>query len=254
MDLKGKTIVITGSARGLGEAMARRLASHGSRVALVDLDDEALATAADACKDAGAPDVRTYKVNVAKEDEVVALFDSVASDFGELHGLVNNAGITRDALMVKHKDGELISKMTIEQWQAVIDVNLTGVFLCGREAAIKMIETGCKGVIINISSISRAGNMGQTNYSAAKAGVHAMAVAWSKELARYGIRAASIAPGFIATEMVMAMKPEAREKLTSGIPARRMGDPDEIAQAVQFIFENDYVSGGCFEINGGLRL
>ncbi len=254
MDLKGKTIVITGGARGLGEAMALRLAKSGSRLALVDLDDAALATAAVACREAGSTEVRTYKVNVAKEDEVEALFDSVVSDFGELHGLVNNAGITRDALMVKHKDGELVSKMTIEQWQAVIDVNLTGVFLCGREAAIRMIETGCKGAIINISSVSRAGNMGQTNYSAAKAGVHAMAVAWSKELARYGIRAASIAPGFIATEMVMAMKPEAREKLTSGIPARRMGDPDEIAQAVQFIFENDYVSGGCFEVNGGLRL
>ncbi|MDJ0698921.1 MAG: SDR family oxidoreductase [Woeseiaceae bacterium] len=253
MDLNGKSIVITGGARGLGQAMALRLAECGSRLALVDLDDEALAAAADACRSAGSPEVSTYTVNVAKEDEVVALFDSVASDFGELHGLVNNAGITRDALMVKHKDGELISKMTIEQWQAVIDVNLTGVFLCGREAAIKMIETGCKGAIINISSISRAGNMGQTNYSAAKAGVHAMAVAWSKELARYGIRAASIAPGFIATEMVMSMKPEAREKLTGGIPARRMGDPDEIAHAVQFILENDYVNGGCFEVNGGLR-
>ena len=254
MDLNGKTIVITGGARGLGAAMALRLAKCGCRLGLVDLDDDALAATAEECRSAGAPDVQTYKVNVAKEDEVVALFDSVAGDFGELHGLVNNAGITRDALMVKHKDGELISKMTIEQWQAVIDVNLTGVFLCGREAAIKMIETGCKGAIINISSISRAGNMGQTNYSASKAGVHAMAVAWSKELARYGIRAASIAPGFIATEMVMAMKPEAREKLTGGIPAKRMGDPDEIAQAVQFIFENDYVSGGCFEVNGGLRL
>ena len=96
--------------------------------------------------------------------------------------------------------------------------------------------------------------MGQTNYSAAKAGVQAMAVTWAKELARYGIRTASIAPGFIATEMVMAMKPEAREKLTRAIPATRMGEPDEIAQTVQFILENDYVSGRCFDIDGGLRL
>ena len=131
----------------------------------------------------------------------------------------------------------------MEQWQLVIDVNLTGVFLCGREAAAKMIELDCKGCIINISSISRHGNMGQVNYSATKAAVRAMAVVWAKEFARYGLRAASIAPGFIGTEMVMAMKPEAREKLTSGIPARRIGDPDEIASTVQFILENDYISG-----------
>ncbi len=144
--------------------------------------------------------------------------------------------------------------MSLEQWQQVIDVNLTGVFLCGREAAQQMIECGSKGVIVNISSISRAGNMGQTNYAATKAGVQSMAVVWAKELARYGIRAASIAPGFIRTEMVMAMKEEARNKLTSGIPLGRMGEPDEIARTVEFIFQNDYVSGRCFDIDGALRL
>ena len=117
-----------------------------------------------------------------------------------------------------------------------------------------MIECGSKGVIVNISSISRAGNMGQTNYAAAKAGVQSMAVVWAKELARYGIRAAAVAPGFIETEMVMGMKEEARNKLTAGIPLRRMGAPDEIAKTVEFIFENDYVSGRCFDIDGGLRL
>jgi 3-oxoacyl-[acyl-carrier protein] reductase len=156
--------------------------------------------------------------------------------------------------LIKYKDGELLSKMSLENWQAVIDVNLTGVFLCGREAAERMVKLGSKGVIINISSISRAGNMGQTNYSAAKAGVQAMAVAWAKELSRYGIRAASIAPGFINTEMVQAMKPEALAKLSAGIPLKRVGEPDEIAQTVEFILENDYVSGRCFEIDGGLRL
>ena len=254
MDLKNKTITITGGGRGLGAAMAARLASVGAKLALVDLDGEALTATADHCRRAGSPEVNVYKVNVAKEDEVVALFESIASDFGELHGLVNNAGITRDALTVKFKDGELVSKMTMDQWQLVMDVNLTGVFLCGREAAAQMIRMGCKGCIINISSISRAGNMGQLNYSATKAGVQAMAVVWAKELARYGIRAASIAPGFIGTEMVMSMKPEAREKLTAGIPARRVGDPDEIAHAVQFILENDYVSGRCIDVDGALRL
>lgn len=254
MKIAGKTIAITGSGRGLGAAMAKRLASAGARLALVDLDEQALLETQTACVKAGSPLVEFYVANVAEEGPVETLFAKIASDFDALHGLVNNAGITRDALLLKYEDGEQVSKMTLEQWQAVIDVNLTGVFLCGREAAAVMIELACEGCIINISSISRHGNVGQTNYSAAKAGVQAMAVTWAKELARYGIRTASIAPGFIATEMVMAMKPEAREKLTRAIPATRMGEPDEIAQTVQFILENDYVSGRCFDIDGGLRL
>jgi 3-oxoacyl-[acyl-carrier protein] reductase len=254
MELSNKTIAITGGGRGLGAAMARRLAAQGARLALVDLDEKALAATAAECSAAGSPQVATYKVNVAVEDEVVALFDRIVADFGALHGLVNNAGITRDALTLKYKDGKQVSKMSLDQWQLVIDVNLTGVFLCGREAAAKMIELGCEGCLINISSISRAGNMGQVNYSATKAGVEAMAVVWAKEFARYGIRAASVAPGFIGTDMVMAMKPEAREKLTAGIPLRRVGDPDEIARTVQFIFENDYVSGRCIDVDGALRL
>jgi len=252
MDLKDKVIVITGAARGLGAAMAKRLAGQGCKLALVDLDTASIAEAAAACD----PDteIRTYACNVAKEDEVTQLFDSIVSDFGALDGLVNNAGITRDALMVKYKDGKLLSKMSLEQWQSVIDVNLTGVFLCGREAAQHMAQLGNGGVIVNISSVSRAGNMGQTNYSASKAGVQAMAVTWAKELARYGIRTGSVAPGFINTEMVAGMKPEAREKLTSGIPLKRMGEPDEIAAAVEFIFRNDYFSGRLIEVDGALRL
>jgi 3-oxoacyl-[acyl-carrier protein] reductase len=253
MDLQNKSIVITGAARGLGAAMAKRLATHGCKLALVDLEADSMAAVAEACIAAGAT-VKTYAANVAKEPDVINLFDSVVRDSGGLDGLVNNAGITRDALLVKFKDGALVSTMSLEQWQAVIDVNLTGVFLCGREAAQRMIELGSKGAIINISSISRAGNMGQTNYSAAKAGVQAMAITWAKELARYGIRVAAIAPGFINTEMVAGMKEAAREKLTAGIPLRRMGEPDEIAMTVEFIFQNDYVSGRCFDIDGGLRL
>jgi 3-oxoacyl-[acyl-carrier protein] reductase len=253
MDLKEKTLVITGAARGLGAAMAKRLAAHGPRLALVDLAADAVADTVAACRALGA-DARAYGANVAKEADVVALFDRIVQDTGGVDALVNNAGITRDALLVKFTDGKLAARMTVEQWQAVIDVNLTGVFLCGREAAQRMVEGGRKGCIVNISSISRAGNIGQTNYSAAKAGVAAMAVTWAKELARYGIRAAAVAPGFINTEMVAGMKPEAREKLVSGIPLKRMGEPDEIASTVEFILRNDYVSGRVFEIDGALRL
>ncbi len=254
MELKGNTIAITGGGRGLGAAMAKRLAGQGCKLALIDLEQAALDKTAAECSDTGSPEVATYIANVAKEADVEQTFAAIADRFGALHGLVNNAGITRDALTLKYRDGELVSKMTLDQWQAVIDVNLTGVFLCGREAATRMIELGCKGCIINISSLSRHGNMGQLNYSAAKAGVQAMTVVWAKEFARYGLRAAAIAPGFIGTEMVMSMKPEAREKVTAGIPLRRIGDPDEIAKTVQFLLENDYITGRCIGVDGGLRL
>ncbi|MCW8846064.1 MAG: SDR family oxidoreductase [Gammaproteobacteria bacterium] len=254
MDLNNKVIIITGASRGLGAAMARRFAARGCQLALIDLDADSLGDTKTSCEQAGAARVETYAANVAHEQEVVATIDRVAHDFGALHGLVNNAGITRDAMMLKYKDGQLVSKMTLDQWQAVIDVNLTGVFLCGREAAAKMIELGCQGCIVNISSISRHGNMGQANYSASKAGVQALAVVWAKEFARYGIRAASVAPGFVATELVMSMKPEAREKITARVPAGRLGDPDEIAKTVEFIFDNDYVSGRCLDVDGALRL
>ncbi|AFM32235.1 SDR family oxidoreductase [Stutzerimonas kunmingensis] len=252
MQLQDKVIIVTGGGQGLGRAMGEYLASKGARLALVDLNQERLDEAVAACKAAGG-DARAYLCNVANEEQVSDMVARVAEDFGGLHGLVNNAGILRDGLLLKVKDGE-ISKMSLAQWQAVIDVNLTGVFLCTREVAAKMVELKSEGAIINISSISRAGNMGQTNYSAAKAGVASATVVWAKELARYGIRVAGVAPGFIETEMVASMKPEALEKMTSGIPLRRMGKPAEIAHSVAYIFENDYYTGRILELDGGLRL
>jgi 3-oxoacyl-[acyl-carrier protein] reductase len=253
MKLQNAVIAITGGGQGLGRSMATYLAAQGAGLALVDLNQEKLDETVALCKQAGG-DARAYLCNVAKEDQVITTFDQIVADFGGLDGLVNNAGILRDGLLVKAKDGVIEKRMSIEQWQSVIDVNLTGVFLCGREAATKMIETNRKGCIINISSVSRAGNMGQSNYSAAKSAVAAMAVTWAKELARYGIRAAAIAPGFIETEMTSAMKPEALDMMTKQIPLRRMGKPDEIAHAVAFILENDYFSGRIVEVDGGIRV
>jgi 3-oxoacyl-[acyl-carrier protein] reductase len=254
MNLKNRVIAITGAGRGLGAAMAHRFARRGCQLALIDLDKQAMIETRLACEEAGAARVETYAANIAKEQDVVSTMDHIVGDFGALHGLVNNAGITRDAMTLKFKDGKLVSKMTLDQWQSVIDVNLTGVFLCGREAAARMIELVCEGCIVNISSISRHGNMGQANYSASKAGVQALAVVWAKEFARFGIRAASVAPGFIATDLVMSMKPEARDRITSLVPARRLGHPDEIAQTVEFIFDNDYINGRCIDVDGALRL
>ena len=252
MQLKDSVIIVTGGGQGLGRAMAEYLAGRGARLALVDLSQDRLDEAVAACKAAGG-DARSYICNVADEQQVIDMVASVANDFGTINGLINNAGILRDGLLLKVRDGE-IQKMSLNQWQSVIDVNLTGVFLCTREVAAKMVELQSTGLILNISSISRAGNMGQSNYSAAKSGVAAMTVVWAKELARYGIRVAGIAPGFIETEMTAGMKPEALEKMTAGIPLRRMGKPMEIAHSAAYLFENDYYSGRILELDGGLRL
>ena len=232
--------------------MAEFLAAKGARLALVDLNPEKLDEAVAACKSLGV-EARAYVCNVADEAQVEHMVETVAADFGAIHGLINNAGILRDGLLVKVKDG-VMTKLSLAQWQAVIDVNLTGVFLCTREVAAKMIELNTSGAIINISSISRAGNIEQTNYSAAKAGVAAATVTWARELARYGIRVAAVAPGFIQTEMTGGMKPEALEKMTSAIPLKRMGRPDEIAHSVAYILENDYFSGRVLELDGAMRL
>jgi len=253
MNLKDKVVVVTGGGQGLGRSIALALAAKGAKLALFDLNYEKLQEAVELCKKAGG-DARAYLCNVAKEDDVIHSFDAVVNDFGALNGVINNAGILRDGFMIKTKDGEIVKKMSLAEWQAVIDVNLTGVFLCGREAAERMIKLKCPGVILNISSLSRAGNMGQTNYSAAKAGAAAMTVTWAKELARYNIRSAAIAPGFIATEMVSSMKPEALEKMAEGIPLHRLGLPEEIGHTAVYIFENDYFTGRVIEMDGGIRI
>lgn len=253
MNLQSRTICITGAGQGIGRALALCFAEAGANIALIDMNAETLAQSQAQCEALGVS-ARTYLANVADEAAVDATMDRIVADFGRLDGLVNNAGILRDALLIKVKDGAVVGRMSYEQWKAVIDVNLTGVFLCGRAAAERMIQLGNGGVIVNISSISRAGNVGQTNYSAAKAGVQAMAVTWAKELARYGIRAASIAPGFVHTDILAAMKPEALEKVTAPVPLKRLGQADEIAHAARFIFENDFFTGRCVELDGGLRL
>ena len=186
MKLQDSVIAITGGGQGLGRAMGEYLAAKGAKIALIDLMPEKLDEAVTACVAAGA-EARSYVCNVAKEEEVEKTFEAIVKDFGHLNGLVNNAGILRDGLMVKVKDGEVERRMELSQWQAVIDVNLTGVFLCGREAATQMIKNGDQGAIINIASISRAGNMGQANYSAAKAGMQGFTKSLAIELGPFGI-------------------------------------------------------------------
>jgi len=253
MQMKDKVVVVTGGARGIGKAIAAAFADKGAKIALIDLNPKDLDAARGefASRDIH---VRTYAGNVAKEDQVVAALDSVVADLGRLDVIVNNAGIIKDALLVKVKDGAVVGKMALDQWQAVIDVNLTGVFLCAREAAERMVRLGNGGVIINISSISKHGNAGQSNYSAAKAGVAAMSVVWAKELARFGIRTGAIAPGFTQTDLTASMPPEVLARVISPVPLKRLGLPQEIAHAAVFIAENEFFTGRCVDIDGGLRL
>jgi 3-oxoacyl-[acyl-carrier protein] reductase len=253
MDLRGKAIVITGAAQGLGQKMAEVVARQGAKIALVDLDHAKLQDTVRLCSNAGS-EVRDYPADVTEESGVETLFESIHKDLGSVDGLINNAGTNSDALLVKVENGTVQKKMSLADFNKVIAVDLTGVFLCGREAAVHMIQGGRGGVIINISSISRAGNVGQTNYAAAKAGVAAMTVTWAKELSRYNIRVAGIAPGFCNTRMVANIKPEIRDKIISTIPLRRLGEPEEIGNTALYILQNDYYNGRILEIDGGLRL
>ena len=250
MELQGKTVLITGAARGIGRALAERFGCDGGHIALLDVNADDLRATRTALEDRGIT-ARDYTVDVTSEDQVSAAMEAVAGDFGRLDVLINNAGIIRDALLVKAKDGQIAGKMSLAQWQAVIDVNLTGVFLCGREAAERMIRFRNGGVIINISSVSRHGNAGQSNYSAAKAGVVALTVVWAKELARHGIRAAAIAPGGVRTEILATMRPDMLEKLIAPVPLQRLAEPAEIADAAAFIVRNEFFTGRCIDIDGG---
>ncbi|MDV6315401.1 SDR family oxidoreductase [Idiomarina sp. HP20-50] len=254
MQIKDSVIVITGGAQGLGLSMAEDFAKQGAKLALIDINGDVLGDAQEQCEKLGAAKVVGYEVDITDEESVETVFEQIQQEFDGIDVLVNNAGLLRDGLLIKFKDGELKSKMPLQQFQSVLDVNLTGTFLCGREAAAQMVKADKKGVIINISSVARAGNMGQTNYSATKAGVVAMTVTWARELGRYGIRCGAIAPGFIETPMTAQMKPEAVDRALAMVPLKRWGQPNEIAHSARYIIENDFFSGRVVEIDGGVRL
>ena len=245
-DLK---IIVTGAASGIGRTIALSLAAQGAKVMAFDMDAEGLGTLE-------AENVVTHRGSVAVEADVQDCVVATVEAFGAVNGLVNNAGIFRDALLVKKdRSSGAITTMSLEDWQAVIDVDLTGPFLCTREVAAWMVEHEAgPGVIVNISSCSRHGNRGQSNYSAAKAGLVADTKLWAEELARYQIRVGAIAPGFVQTPILDAMRPEMLDKLLAAVPLRRAGEPDEIARAVRFVVECDYFTGRCIDVDGGLTM
>ncbi|MBX2804181.1 MAG: SDR family oxidoreductase [Myxococcales bacterium] len=250
MELTDVRAVVTGGASGMGRTFVTELARAGATVHTADVNADALAALAE---ETGAS---TSVADVSSEADVERLFDEAEVAMGSANVLINNAGITRDGLLVKRdrKTGAVV-KMPKAHWDAVIAVNLTGPFLCMRRFAERALEHGLpQSVAIQMSSISRAGNPGQTSYSAAKAGLAADTALWAKELGRYGMRVGAIAPGFIRTPMVEAMRPDALEKVLAPVPLRRLGEPEEIWQAVRFIVQCDYFTGRVLEVDGGLTL
>ncbi|KJG13557.1 3-ketoacyl-ACP reductase [Photobacterium iliopiscarium] len=252
MDIENSVIVITGAGQGLGQMMAVTLAQMGARLALIDVNTIGLRQTQDQCHMLNSM-ARIYEADVTDEEQVDQAFMHIMEDFEYIDILINNAGILDDGLLIQ-KSEMGIKKMSLDQFQTVMNVNVTGTFLCGREAAKWMVENETKGVIINISSAARAGNIGQTNYAASKAAVTTMAVGWARELGQYGIRVAAIAPGLIDTPMAAQINDEAIEKMLAMVPLARIGEASEIAHSVRFIIENDYFTGRVLEIDGGLRL
>jgi 3-oxoacyl-[acyl-carrier protein] reductase len=247
MQLSDLKIIVTGAASGMGAHFAKRLAEAGATVAAGDIDEAGLAQLPGG--------IHRRHLDVSNEEEVIGFVDWAHETMGGLNGLINNAGIIRDGLLVK-KDrhtGE-VKRLSSADWNAVIGVNLTGATMMVRESAAKMVEAEQRpGVVVNLSSISRHGNYGQSNYVAAKAALAANTVTWARELARHGIRVGAIAPGMVETPMTQGMNQKARDAAVAAIPVGRIGEPEDIWQAVRFVLECDFFDGETIDVNGGMR-
>ncbi|WP_079527408.1 3-oxoacyl-ACP reductase FabG [Halobacillus hunanensis] len=246
MRLKDKVAIITGSANGIGLEAARRFAGEGASVVMADFDKEKGKERERELQKDGY-DVIFIQVNVADRSSVDSLMDRVKEEFGRIDILVNNAGITRDAML---------SKMTVEQFQQVIDVNLTGVFHCA-QAVLPAMKEQAKGKIINTSSVTGTyGNVGQTNYAAAKAGLIGMTKTWAKELGRKGINVNAVAPGFTETGMVAEVPEKVIDQMVGQVPMQRLGRPEDIANAYLYLAsdESDYVNGHVLHVDGGIMM
>jgi 3-oxoacyl-[acyl-carrier protein] reductase len=242
--LKGKVAIITGGAQGIGKATVEKFLKEGAKVAVWDVDSENGQKLESEMKNDGF-EIIFQKVNVVDAAEVEAAVQKVMEQFGKIDVLVNNAGITRDATL---------KKMTAENWQQVIDVNLTGVFNCGQAVAQRMLEAG-SGRIINASSVvGLYGNFGQSNYVATKSGVIGMTRVWARELGRKGINVNAVAPGFIATEMVQKMPENVINMMKEKTPLGRLGTPEDIANSYVFLASDDasFINGATLSVDGGI--
>lgn len=254
MKLSEVKAIVTGAAGGLGGSFALELAREGAQVTAGDTNAAGLRKlAADA---EGLPGrIHLAKLDITDEESVSAFVAGAAEKMGGLNVLLNSAGIARDGLLINQgEDGEL-KKLPLAQWRKVLDVNLTGQFLMARELASWVVRNGVRdAVIVNLSSIARAGNPGQSNYAASKAGLDACTRTWALELARHGIRVGGVAPGVTETGFLGGFSEEALARLRAGIPLGRLGRPEDIWKAVRFILEDDFFTGRTVEIDGGAAM
>ncbi len=240
-----RVAIVTGAARGIGAATARRLAADGFAVAVLDLEEAAAKGTVEAIEAAGGRAL-AVGADVSDADQVQAAVERVAAELGAPTVLINNAGVTRD---------NMLFKMTEVDWDVVMNVHLRGAFLMTRAAQKYMIDAKW-GRIVNLSSVSALGNRGQANYSAAKAGLQGFTKTLAIELGKFNVTANAIAPGFIATDMVAAVPEDALERVVGQIPAGRLGQPDEVARVVEFLAdpESSYITGQVYSVNGGLNM
>jgi 3-oxoacyl-[acyl-carrier protein] reductase len=250
MRLENKVALITGGAAGIGKATALRFAEEGAQVVICDVNAE---VGEETVQELG-PRASFYRVNVADREEVQDWIEAVVEKYGRIDILINNAGVLRDGMLVKVKDGELVKQMPEEDFDLVIAVNLKGIFNCTQAVAPVMMRQK-SGVILNATSVvGLDGNFGQTNYVASKAGVVGMTKVWSRELGRSNIRVNAIAPGFIATEMVAAMPEKILQGMTSRTPLGRLGAPRDIANAYLFLASDEasFITGATLRVDGGI--
>jgi 3-oxoacyl-[acyl-carrier protein] reductase len=245
MQLKDLKVIVTGGAQGMGAHFARRLAEAGATVAACDVNEAALSELPRV--------IHRMKADVSKEEDCVAFVEWAHRAMGGLNGLVNNAGIIRDGLLVrKDRQTGAVKRLATDQFRSVLDVNLTGATMMVREVVAKMVETEARpGVIVNMSSISRHGNRGQSNYVAAKAAMAANTVTWAREFASFGVRVAAVAPGMVETPMTQGMNQKARDAAVAAIPVGRIGLPEDIWLAVKFALECDYFNARTIDVDGG---
>ena len=242
--LAGKVVIVTGAAAGIGKATARRFAQEGCKVASWDVKETE--------PEGGGI---FQKVDVTSAASVEIAVEETERTLGPVHALINNAGILRDGQIVKFKEGAIAGVMSDEQFDAVIEVNLRGVFVAARGAAARMIRTGAGGVILNATSVvGLYGNFGQTNYVASKAGVIGMTRVWAREFGRFGIRVNAVAPGIIDTDMMKAVPEKTREGLRAHTPLGRMGQPEDIANAYLWLASDaaSFVTGAVLSVDGGI--
>jgi 3-oxoacyl-[acyl-carrier protein] reductase len=246
MDFKGQVALVTGGARGIGKTIAENLAKKGVSLAIADVSAE---SAGETARELASLGVKTsaLRLDVSKSDEVVKAFEAVVSGFGRLDIVVNNAGITKDGLVLRMKE---------EDWDAVININLKGVFLCSKEA-VKVMVKQKYGRIINIASVvAFMGNPGQANYSASKAGIVGLTKTVAREYASRGITVNAVAPGFIATAMTDALAENVKQEMLKSIPVGKFGSVDDVANAVAFLAspESGYITGHVIHVNGGMYM